>query len=255
MSLLRKALIIIPTYNEKENIQEIVPMIMATQVPGWHIEVLVVDSNSPDGTGQVLEEMRARESRLHVFHQSQKLGLGKAYLDGFRHLEEAMPGDYAAVFTMDADFSHHPRYIPQMLACLEQHDLVVGSRYIAGGRLDNWPWNRKVMSRFANFYAKTLTGVPVHDLTAGFHCFRRETLRKVLKLEDLFIDAEGYAFLIELKFLTTYLGYRVGEIPIIFADRTKGLSKISRRVIFESSLIPWKCLGNRIGLWWRKFKR
>ena len=142
-----------------------------------------------------------------------------------------------------------------MLEKLEGRDLVVGSRYIAGGRLENWPWDRKVLSRFANFYAKTLTGVPVHDLTAGFHCFRRDALRKVLKLQHLFIDAEGYAFLIELKFLTAYLGYRVGEIPIIFADRTKGTSKISERVIFESALIPWKCLGNRIGLWWRKIKR
>lgn len=251
----KKALIVIPTYNEKDNIREIIPMILALQVPCWQIEILVVDSNSPDGTGRVLDEMKRNEPRLHVFHQTRKMGLGKAYLDGFKYMEEALKKNFSAVFTMDADFSHHPRYIPQMLALLEEKDLVVGSRYVAGGRLENWPFHRKVLSRFANFYAKTLTGVPVHDLTAGFHCFRRETLRKVLKLQHLFIDAEGYAFLIELKFLTTYLGYRVGEIPVIFADRTKGQSKISKRVIFESSLIPWKCLGDRIGLWWRKTKR
>ena len=252
----KKALIVIPTYNERENIQEMIPMIMAVQVPQWQIEVLVVDSNSPDGTGKILEDMKLRQPRLHVCHQSTKLGLGKAYLDGFRYFEEKLGGaDFDAIFTMDADFSHHPRYLPAMLEKLEGCDLVVGSRYIAGGRLENWPWDRKALSRFANFYAKTLTGVPVHDLTAGFHCFRREVLRKVLKLQNLFIDAEGYAFLIELKFLTTYLGYKVGEVPIIFADRTKGTSKISERVIFESALIPWKCLGNRIGFWWRKIKR
>jgi dolichol-phosphate mannosyltransferase len=251
----RKALIVIPTYNERENIQEMVPMIFDVKAPGWALEVLVVDSNSPDGTGQILEEMKARFPGLRVFHQAKKLGLGKAYLDGFKYMEESLGGAYDAVITMDADFSHHPRYLPPLLAKLDDADLVVGSRYIRGGRLENWPWDRKVLSRFANFYAKTLTGVPVHDLTAGFHCFRRETLRKVLKLQDLFIDAEGYAFLIELKFLTTYLGYRVGEIPIIFADRTKGQSKISERVILESSLIPWKCLGNRIGLWFRSLNR
>ncbi len=251
----KKALIVIPTYNERENIQEMVPMIMGGRVPEWQFEILVVDSNSPDGTGKVLDEMKARIPGLHVFHQTEKLGLGKAYLDGFRYLEESLGRAYDAVFTMDADFSHHPRYLPAMLQKLETCDLVVGSRYTPGGRLENWPWHRKVLSRFANFYAKMLTGVPVHDLTAGFHCFKRETLRKVLKLQHLFIDAEGYAFLIELKFLTTYLGYRVGEVPVIFADRTKGQSKISKRVIFESALIPWKCLGNRIGLWWRKRKK
>lgn len=253
---MQKALIVIPTYNEKENIQEMVPMICAVHVPDWQLEILVVDSNSPDGTGPLLEEMKKTEPRLHVYHQSQKLGLGKAYLDGFRYLEEELSGpSFDAVLTMDADFSHHPRYLAGMLQKLADCDLVVGSRYVAGGRLENWPWDRKVLSRFANFYAKTLTGVSVSDLTAGFHCFRREALRNVLKLQRFFIDAEGYAFLIELKFLTTYLGYRVGEIPIIFSDRTKGTSKISERVIFESALIPWKCLGDRIGLWWRKVRK
>ncbi|MBP9864911.1 MAG: polyprenol monophosphomannose synthase [Candidatus Omnitrophica bacterium] len=253
---MKKALVVIPTFNERDNVQEMIPMIMAVQVPRWQIEVLVVDSNSPDGTGRILEDMKLQETRLHVCHQSKKLGLGKAYLDGFRYLEERLNGaQFDAVFTMDADFSHHPRYLAAMLEKLEKCDLVVGSRYIVGGSLENWPWDRKVLSRFANFYAKTLTGVPIHDLTAGFHCFRRETLRNVLKLQHLFIDAEGYAFLIELKFLTVYLGYKVGEVPIIFADRTKGVSKISERVIFESSLIPWKCLMTRIGLWWRKVKR
>jgi len=252
---MKRALIVIPTYNECENIKEMIPMIMAVEAPQWQIDVLVVDSNSPDGTGRILETLKAREPRLHTCHQSKKMGLGKAYLDGFSYIDEKLcDAHFDAVFTMDADFSHHPRYIPAMLEKLGDCDLVVGSRYITGGHLENWPWDRKVLSRFANFYAKTLTGVPVHDLTAGFHCFRREALRKVLKLQHLFIDAEGYAFLIELKFLTAYLGYKVGEIPIIFADRTKGTSKISERVIFESALIPWKCMGNRIGLWWRKVK-
>jgi len=240
---MKKALVVIPTYNERENVQEIIDGIQAQKTP-WVIHVLVVDSNSPDGTGALLDELSRVKTGLWVYHQSAKLGLGRAYLDGFEYMAKNMPETYDAVVTMDADFSHHPRYLPQMLDKLDQFDLVVGSRYVAGGRLENWPRHRKWVSRAANFYATTLTGVPLKDLTAGFHCFRREALRRVLKFKTM-IAAEGYAFLIELKFLSFKEGFRIAEIPIVFSDRTKGASKISKRVIFESALIPWKCLYDR----------
>jgi len=236
----KKVMIVIPTYNERDNIQEIISVINQTTVPGYDIEVLVVDSNSPDGTGEVLEKMRAGMKHLHVYHQPQKQGLGRAYLDGFRHLEENFRDNIDAVITMDADFSHHPRYLNAVLASLEKADLVVGSRYVHGGRLENWPLHRRILSRFANIYASYLTGVPLHDLTSGFHCFRRSTLQRVLKYKAV-IRADGYAFLIEMKYFAHYEGFKVAEVPIIFSDRTKGKSKISQKVIFESAIIPWKC--------------
>lgn len=239
---MRRALIVIPTYNEKDNIVEMIQTIKGVDVPGYLIEILVVDSNSPDGTGAILDDLRKTVSNLHVYHQPKKLGLGRAYLDGFKYIETDLKlGDTDAVITMDADFSHHPRYLPAMLAGLEHHQLVVGSRYVPGGRLENWPTNRKILSRFANFYAQVLTGVTFRDLTAGFHCFRYGALKRVLRYKGV-IKADGYAFLIELKYFAVYEGFKVTEVPIVFSDRTKGQSKISERVILESALIPWKCL-------------
>lgn len=239
---MRRALIVIPTYNEKDNIAEMIQTIQGVTVRGYSVEILVVDSNSPDGTGALLDDLKKSVSNLHVYHQPQKLGLGRAYLDGFKHIENTLKlDDSDAVITMDADFSHHPRYLPAMLEGLENHQLVVGSRYVPGGRLENWPTNRKILSRFANFYAQTLTGVPFRDLTSGFHCFRYSALKRVLKYKGV-IKADGYAFLIELKYFAVYERFKVTEIPIVFSDRTKGQSKISEKVIFESALIPWKCL-------------
>ncbi len=240
---LKKALIVIPTYNERENITRLLPSIQVLETP-YAIDILVVDSDSPDETGKVVDEMRTRMKNLYVYHQPKKLGLGKAYLDGFKYMREQIPTQYDVVITMDADFSHHPRYLPEMLAKLRDHDLVVGSRYIPGGGFENWPAQRICLSRFANLYAKMLTGVPLNDLTSGFHCFRREALRRILKFK-IMMKAEGYAFLIELKFLARKEGFRMAEVPIIFCDRTVGASKISKRVILESALIPWKCLYDR----------
>lgn len=237
-----KALVVIPTYNEAENIVEMVQAIRALTT-SHTIDILVVDSNSPDGTGKRLEEMKAQVPGLNVFHQPRKLGLGRAYLDGFRHIFEQWPGCYDAVLTMDADFSHNPRYLPVVLGKLEQCDLVVGSRYIEGGRLENWPQRRKWLSRFANGYAKTLAGVNLNDLTSGFHCFRIAALEKVLQHK---ISAEGYAFLIELKVFADAEGFRIEEVPIVFADRTKGDSKISKKVIFESAIVCWKIFFQRL---------
>lgn len=239
--MIEKALIIIPTYNERENIAEMIDAIRAERA-GQRFDILVVDSNSPDGTGRFLDEKAAKEDNLFVAHQPKKLGLGRAYLDGFRHLFNKFPGRYQAVFTMDADFSHHPRYLESMLGMLETHDLVVGSRYMPGGRLENWPRRRKILSRFANGYARFLTRVPLNDLTSGFHGFRTEALKRILRYS---ISADGYAFLTEIKYLAFREGLKMGAVPIIFADRTKGASKISKRVIFEAALIPWKCLFDR----------
>ncbi len=240
--MIKTALVVIPTYNEAENIAEILEAIRSVPTKAA-IEVLVVDSNSPDGTGQKLEKMKENFPGLLVLHQPRKMGLGRAYLDGFQFFREKFPGRYDAVITMDADFSHHPRYLSQMLEGLEQSDLVVGSRYVDGGRLENWPAGRKLLSRFANAYGKALTGVGLNDLTSGFHCFRTAVLLRVLQEN---IKAEGYAFLIELKYRTASNGFKIQEIPIVFADRTKGDSKISKKVILESALAVLRILVQRL---------
>ncbi len=238
----KKALAIIPTYNEADNIFELLATIGS--VPTRHrIDVLVVDSNSPDGTGAQLEARKAEFPGLKVLHQPGKMGLGKAYLDGFDFLFKECADSYDAVITMDADFSHHPRYVPAMLDALETADVAVGSRYVPGGRLENWPQSRKWLSRYGNLYARVLTGIPLNDLTSGFHCFRIAALRQVLSHE---IHAEGYAFLIELKFRASSDGLKLKEIPIIFADRTKGDSKISKSVIAEASWVGWRIFFQRL---------
>ncbi len=238
----QKSLVVIPTYNEADNIVELLAAIRDID-PKHQIEILVVDSNSPDGTGERLEKIKGNFPGLHVLHQPRKMGLGRAYLDGFRYWQEHFENAYGAIITMDADFSHHPKYLPLMLEELEHADLVVGSRYVAGGHLENWPKRRKWLSRFANAYAKTLTGVALNDLTSGFHCFRSPALKQILARK---ITAEGYAFLIELKFRAVSDGFKIQEIPIVFADRTKGDSKISKKVILESCLVVLKIFFQRL---------
>ena len=225
-----KPLIIIPTYNERENIGEMISLIFK-EAGQYSPDILVVDSASPDKTAEKVRECQKEYSGVHLLEQTAKLGLGRAYLDGMRW---ALERDYEFLITMDADFSHHPCYLAPMLNRAENADLVIGSRYVEGGELKNWPKRRKALSQFANWYARTLTGLPFSDLTSGFHCFRRQLLKKVLRYK---IHADGYAFLIELKFLSILQGARFDEIPIVFSDRTKGDSKISKRVILESMLI------------------
>lgn len=235
-----KPIIIIPTYNERENIQEIISEIYAQSYVTTP-DILVVDSASPDNTVEVVEEIQKKNNLVKLIRQPKKLGLGKAYLEG---MEWATRQNYDCIVTMDADFSHHPRYLPQMLAAIKDHDLVIGSRYVKGGRLQNWPYRRKLLSAFANWYARTLTGLPFHDLTAGFHCFRTELLKKILSHS---IETEGYAFLVELKYLAKRENATFREIPIIFSDRTKGSSKISNRVIWESIQFVLRLARSRIG--------
>jgi glycosyltransferase involved in cell wall biosynthesis len=216
----------LPTYNEVENIEQLVPQVLA--LPG-DLRVLVVDDNSPDGTGALADRLAsAQPDRVDVIHRSGKLGLGTAYLAGFR---KALALGAGAVLTMDADFSHHPRYIPELVARLAQADLVIGSRYVPGGRAVDSPFSRRLLSQGANSIAHGLLGLHARDVTAGFRLYRREVLA-ALPLDRIF--SSGYSFLIELLYLVERRGWRVAEVPILFRDRTLGRSKISRAEIFRA---------------------
>jgi dolichol-phosphate mannosyltransferase len=227
-----KALVVIPTYDEADNIRRIVPAVLA-QDPDVH--VLVVDDDSPDGTGAVVDEMREHESRLHVLHRQGKGGLGSAYIAGFQWaLAET---DAAFVFEMDADFSHDPASIPDFLDAIEDADLVVGSRYLHGITVVNWPLSRLILSVGANIYASIVTGLPLKDCTGGFKCFRRETLQK-LPLDR--VRSDGYSFQIELNWHAHRQGLRIREIPIVFTDRAVGVSKMSKKIIWEAVWMVWR---------------
>lgn len=227
-----KSLVIIPTYNESTNIRRILPAVLE-QAEDLH--VLVVDDNSPDGTGDIVDEMAAQESRIHCLHREGKSGLGSAYIAGFQYALEATDAQF--VFEMDADFSHDPATIPSFLEAIEDADLVVGSRYLYGITVMNWPLSRLILSVAANVYASLVTGVPLKDCTGGFKCFRRETL-EVLPLDR--VRSDGYAFQIELNFHAHRRGLRIREIPIVFTDRVEGVSKMSRRIIWEAVWMVWR---------------
>ena len=233
-----KTIIVIPTYNEKDNIKELIRAIR-TKASEPKIDILIVDSASPDGTATAILNMQKTDSALHLINQEAKLGLGKAYLEG---MQWVLDHNYDYLITMDADFSHHPRYINYLLTEIENCDLVVGSRYTRFGELRNWPLVRRFLSRFANWYARIISGLPFCDLTSGFHCFRTALLKKILRRR---ISTEGYAFLIELKFLAVMEQARCKEIPIVFTNRTQGESKISKRVIFESMCFVLKLAFQR----------
>ncbi len=230
-----RILVILPTYNECENIAEIVPAILRQNN---NIDVLIVDDASPDGTGEVADRMAAENPRIHVLHREAKLGLGTAYVSGFRW---GLARGFDRLFEMDADLSHDPRHIPEFLEAAERHDLVLGSRYLRGVTVVNWPITRLLLSYFANRYARITTGLPMSDLTSGFKCFRRAVLEAI----DLdAVRSNGYSFQIEMTFRAWHLGFRVGEIPIVFVDRSQGQSKMSRRIIWEAVWMVW-----RLRLW------
>lgn len=227
-----RALVIVPTYNERENLPRIVPMILEQDE---RIDVLVIDDGSPDGTGDVADEIAARESRVSVIHRSGKLGLGTAYIAGFRW---GIERQYEYLLEMDADFSHDPAHLPAFLDAIEEYDVVLGSRYLNGRvTVINWPIGRLMLSYFANVYARKVTGLPVADATGGFKCFRREVLQDVA-LDQ--VESEGYAFQIEMSFRAWRRGHRIGEIPIIFVDRTLGESKMSKKIVREAVWKVWK---------------
>jgi dolichol-phosphate mannosyltransferase len=220
------ALVVLPTYNEAENLAQVVKAILAASE---RIEILVVDDSSPDGTGELADSLASAEPRVHVLHRAKKEGLGRAYLAGFRW---ALAHPYRLVLEMDADFSHNPDYLPELLKGAEQADLVLGSRYVAGGGTRNWGLIRRFISRGGSLYARTILGVDVRDLTGGFKCFRRETLER-LDLES--VRSEGYSFQIELTYRALNLGLRVLEVPIVFVDRRVGKSKMSRHIFAEAA--------------------
>ena len=222
---MNRGLVIIPTYNERENIESIIREVLKQNLP---IDVLVVDDNSPDGTGDIVRRLQKRHDRIHLIERSGKLGLGTAYIEGFKW---AIKSGYDFVFEMDADFSHNPNDLPRLYHALNDFDLVIGSRYIRGIRVENWPLSRKFLSYSANLFARFFTGVPVRDLTAGFTGIRSSVLKK-LDLEK--IKADGYGFQIEIHYYTYWNGFRVKEIPIVFVDRRAGKSKMSKQIIKEA---------------------
>jgi dolichol-phosphate mannosyltransferase len=226
-----KALIVVPTYNEKENLPLLVKAVFAV-VPQVHI--LVVDDSSPDGTGELADELAAADNRIHVLHRTAKEGLGKAYVAGFHW---ALERDYELVFEMDCDFSHRPEHLPEFLERIKGADVVLGSRYIKGGGTENWGLMRKFISGGGNTYARTVLGLPYKDLTGGFKCFRRKVL-ETLPIDDLY--SFGYAFQIELTYRSHKAGFKIAETPIIFPDRTRGESKMSGAIFKEAFVTVWK---------------
>ena len=227
-----RALVIVPTYNERFNIARIIPAVLA-QDPA--LEVLVVDDGSPDGTGAIVDAIAATNSRVHVIHREKKLGLGTAYLAGFRW---ALERKYDLVFEMDADFSHNPERLPEFLEAIKEADLVLGSRYQDGHvNVVNWPMSRLFLSYGANVYARFVTGLPIFDATGGFKCFRRNVLESI----DLnAVKSNGYAFQIEMSYRVWKRGFRLFEIPIIFVDRTEGVSKMSKKIVREAVWMVWR---------------
>jgi dolichol-phosphate mannosyltransferase len=227
-----RALVIVPTYNERENVTRLIGAILE-QDP--RLEVLVVDDGSPDGTGGIVEDLMQHETRLHILKRPRKLGLGTAYIAGFGW---ALEQCYDFVFEMDADFSHDPAHLSQFLGAIEDADLVLGSRYRNGKvTVVNWPIKRLLLSYFANVYARVVTGLPVWDATGGFKCFRR----KVLQAIDLtHVRSNGYAFQIEMSFRAWRKHFKIVEIPIVFVDRTEGQSKMSRAIVREAIWMVWR---------------
>jgi len=227
-----RALVIIPTYNERENLPRLVPLVLE-QDP--RLDILIIDDASPDGTGAVADAIAASEPRVHVMHRRAKLGLGTAYLEGFRW---GLRAGYDLFFEMDADFSHDPAHLPQFLEAIRDFDVVLGSRYLHGRvTVVNWPVGRLLLSYLANVYARLVTGLPVADATGGYRCYRREVLERI----DLDrVESEGYAFQIEMSLRAWRLGFRIGEIPIVFVDRTAGHSKMSKRIVWEAVWKVWK---------------
>jgi dolichol-phosphate mannosyltransferase len=227
----QKALVIIPTYNERENIPNLIQRILSQPVSA---EVLVVDDNSPDGTGRLAEEMAAKNPLVHVRHRPQKNGLGRAYCDGFKW---ALERDYEFILEMDGDFSHNPDDIPQFLQAAQEADLVLGSRYRNGIRVINWPLKRLMLSMAAAKYVRIVTGMPFSDPTGGYKCFRR---RALLSIDLDRVRSNGYSFQIEMTHKIWRQGMEIAEVPIIFTDRFLGSSKMSSKIVREAFFMVWR---------------
>ena len=229
--IMEKALIIIPTYNEKDNVKKMSDIILEMYPT---IEILFVDDNSPDGTGDIIDSLISENSRINVLHRAGKQGLGKAYIAGFKW---ALEKDFDFIFEMDCDFSHEPKYIADFLEAIKNADLVLGSRYTVGVSVINWTLYRLLLSKFATMYVRIITGMPSTDSTGGFKCFRR----KVLETIDLdAIKSNGYSFQIEMTYKAWMAGFKIKEIPIIFYEREEGDSKMSKEIVREAILVVWR---------------
>lgn len=239
------SIVIIPTYNEKENIEKIIRKVFSLAYP-FHL--LIIDDGSPDGTAQIVKSLQNEFSdRLHLEQRTGKLGLGTAYIHGFKW---ALARNYAFIFEMDADFSHNPDDLLRLReACLSGADLAIGSRYVKGVNVVNWPMGRVLMSYFASMYVRWITGINIQDATAGFKCYRRIVLETIPMDKIKFV---GYAFQIEMKFTAIQYGFKVVEVPIIFTDRTEGTSKMSTRIFREAF---FGVIQMKINSWFRKYKR
>ncbi len=232
-----RALVLLPTYNERENLPEIAGLLLAQP----NVRVLVIDDGSPDGTGTIADELAATSGgRLTVMHRTGNRGLGRSYLDGMR---AALDTDAEVVFQMDADLSHDPKYLPDLLSASRDADIVIGSRYLQGVSVVNWPLRRLMLSTFANWYVRTVTGMKVRDCTAGFRCWRRTAIAKMPLAQ---ITSDGYSFQVETLFLALEAGCTVAEVPIVFVERRVGASKISGGVIRESFWTPWRLVLRRM---------
>jgi dolichol-phosphate mannosyltransferase len=229
---LNRVLVIIPTYNEIKNIEKVLDVVFGLGIE--NLDVLIIDDNSPDGTAEFIKRYMKKQNSLFMIQRSGKLGLGTAYVTGFRY---ALERDYQYIFEMDADLSHDPREIPNFLSAMNKADLVIGSRYLTGVNVINWPLIRLFISVMASKYTRFITGLPIHDCTSGFKCFNRRVL-EAIPLEK--ISSSGYSFQIEMNFKAWKRGFKIQEIPIIFHDRTEGASKMSKRIIMEAVFVVWK---------------
>jgi dolichol-phosphate mannosyltransferase len=226
----QRALIIFPTYNERDNIEKIVHSVLPLDP---RIHVLIVDDNSPDGTGKIADRLASSLEKVNVLHRQVKEGLGPAYIAGFKW---AIENQYDFIFEMDADFSHGPEYLKDFLREIQENDLVIGSRYISGVNVINWPMSRLLLSYYANVYTRIITGLPLRDATGGFKCFRRQVLEAI----DLdAVHSSGYSFQIEMSMRVWKKGFRIKEIPIIFVDRVAGSSKMSKAIVREAVWMVW----------------
>jgi len=227
----KKSLVIIPTFNEMENIPILIPQVLSKD---GGVEILVVDDNSPDGTAAYIEKQMQSNEKIHLIKRHYKMGLGTAYIAGFKY---ALEHSFDYIFEMDADFSHDPKEIVNFLNEIKNFDLVLGSRYISGVNVVNWPMSRLILSYFANVYTKIITGLHIKDATGGYKCFRREVL-EAIDLDN--IKSNGYAFQIEMTFKAWKKGFKIKEIPITFVDRVKGTSKMSKKIVREAVMRVWK---------------
>ncbi|MBI3194417.1 MAG: polyprenol monophosphomannose synthase [Ignavibacteriae bacterium] len=228
---MNKILVVTPTYNEAENIEQFIREVLSKDT---RVEMLIVDDNSPDGTASIIKKLQNNEPRIHLMERPGKMGLGTAYVEGFKY---ALKNGYDAVFEMDADFSHDPKEIPAMLQRIASCDLVIGSRYIGGVRVLNWPIRRLMLSYGASVYTRVVTGLKIKDTTAGFKCFRRSVLESI-NLDK--VHSNGYAFQIEMSFKAWKKGFTLCEHPIVFMDRQMGTSKMSKKIVYEAVFMVWK---------------